>query len=82
MRRTQCQGEGRGGRTPRARGRSSSACFGLLTGAGVDGGAAETALAQPPGPEIFARDPKTPLELWDAVDYLVRTEQAPRPPRT
>ena len=43
-----------------------------------------------PGPEVFAKTPKTPLELWDAVDYLVRTgqvrqavpylEQVPREP--
>ena len=29
------------------------------------------AVAQP-GPETFAKAPTTPLELWDAVDYLVR----------
>jgi HEAT repeat protein len=29
-----------------------------------------------PGPESFAKEPKTPLELWDAVDYLVRVGQA------
>jgi HEAT repeat protein len=37
------------------------------------------AQAQPapaPGPESFARTPKTPLELWDAIDYLVRMGQA------
>jgi hypothetical protein len=34
------------------------------------------AIAQPPGPEFFAKDPKTPLELWGAIDYLVRTGQA------
>jgi hypothetical protein len=32
--------------------------------------------AQAPGPESFAKPPETPLELWDAVDYLVRTGQA------
>jgi HEAT repeat protein len=32
--------------------------------------------AQSPGPELFAREPKTALELWDAVDYLIRTGQA------
>ena len=37
-----------------------------------------TVLAQVPGPEIFARPPVTPLELWDAIDYLVRTGQAPK----
>jgi HEAT repeat protein len=34
------------------------------------------ALAQPPGPELFAKEPRTPLELWEAIDYLVRTGQA------
>ncbi len=28
-----------------------------------------------PGPEVFVKPPETPLELWDAVDYLVRTGQ-------
>ena len=32
--------------------------------------------AQAPGPELFAKEPRTPLELWDAVDYLLRTNQA------
>jgi HEAT repeat protein len=32
--------------------------------------------AQTPGPELFAQDPKTPMELWDAIDYLVRTGQS------
>ena len=35
-----------------------------------------TVLAQPPGPELFAKEPRTPLELWDAIDYLLRTNQA------
>jgi HEAT repeat protein len=34
-----------------------------------------SALAQPPGPELFAKEPRTPLELWGAIDYLVRTGQ-------
>ena len=34
------------------------------------------AWAQAPGPELFANEPRTPLELWDAVDYLLRTGQA------
>ena len=34
--------------------------------------------SQAPGPELFARDPRTPIELWDAVDYLIRTDQAPK----
>lgn len=33
------------------------------------------AMAQPPGPESFAKEPKTPTELWDAIDYLVRVGQ-------
>jgi HEAT repeat protein len=36
---------------------------------------AADARAQAPGPETFAKEPKTPSELWDAVDYLVRTGQ-------
>jgi hypothetical protein len=37
-----------------------------------------TAPAQirPPGPELFATQPKTPMEYWEAADYLVRTGQA------
>jgi HEAT repeat protein len=31
---------------------------------------------QAPGPERFAVTPKTPLEHWDAADYLVRSGQA------
>ncbi len=31
---------------------------------------------QAPGPELFAREPRTPIELWEAADYLVRTGQA------
>jgi HEAT repeat protein len=34
------------------------------------------ARAQAPGPELFAKEPKTPLELWDAIDYLIRSNQA------
>jgi hypothetical protein len=34
-----------------------------------------SASAQVAGPETFAKEPKTPLELWDAADYLVRTGQ-------
>ncbi|WP_206108062.1 hypothetical protein [Paludisphaera soli] len=33
------------------------------------------ALAQAPGPELFAQQPKTPEELWGAIDYLSRTGQ-------
>jgi HEAT repeat protein len=38
--------------------------------------AGPAARAQVPGPELFAKDPKTPIELWEAVDYLIRTNQA------
>jgi hypothetical protein len=31
--------------------------------------------AQVPGTELFAKQPQTPIELWDAVDYLLRTGQ-------
>jgi HEAT repeat protein len=33
------------------------------------------AYGQAPGPELFAKPPTTPMELWDAADYLVRTGQ-------
>lgn len=39
-------------------------------------GPGSIALAQAPGPELFAKEPRTSLELWDAVDYLLRTNQA------
>jgi HEAT repeat protein len=41
----------------------------------VELGFQPSALAQVPGPELFAKEPQTPLELWDAVDYLLRTDQ-------
>lgn len=31
--------------------------------------------AQVPGPELFAKQPETPEELWSAIDYLTRTGQ-------
>src|SRR5262249_53864468 len=31
---------------------------------------------QAPGPELFAKEPRTPMELWEAIDYLLRTDQA------
>src|SRR5262245_45878136 len=31
---------------------------------------------RPAGPDRFARAPRTPLEYWDAADYLVRSGQA------
>jgi hypothetical protein len=33
------------------------------------------AAGQAPGPESFAQEPHTPLELWSAIDYLARTGQ-------
>ena len=54
--------------------RRLSAAFAL----GLIALAGSRAMAQAPGPEMFAKPPKTPLELWDAVDYLVRTGQADR----
>jgi HEAT repeat protein len=36
------------------------------------------ATAQVPGPESFAREPRTPSELWNAIDYLMRTDQSPK----
>lgn len=38
--------------------------------------AVPSARAQVPGPELFAREPRTPTELWEAADYLMRTGQA------
>ncbi len=46
-----------------------------LTLALIAPGLGSVALAQVPGPELFAKEPRTPLELWDAVDYLLRTNQ-------
>src|SRR5262249_9270390 len=37
-----------------------------------------SARAQAPGPELFAREPRTPVELWEAADYLIRAGQAPK----
>src|SRR5262245_5905261 len=36
----------------------------------------QSAPAQAPGPELFAKEPRSPLELWEAADYLIRTGQA------
>ena len=33
-------------------------------------------VAQVPGPESFAQEPRTPMELWSAIDYLTRTGQS------
>jgi hypothetical protein len=47
-----------------------------MTVALIAPGLGSRALAQVPGPELFAKEPRTPLELWDAVDYLLRSNQA------
>ena len=38
-------------------------------------GLTAAAKAQVPGPESFVQEPRTPMELWSAIDYLVRTGQ-------
>lgn len=58
------------------RGRLAVMCaFGCLTALAVWVGS-PYARGQVPGPEIFHKDIKSPMELWDAADYLVRTGQA------
>ncbi len=47
-----------------------------LTSALVTSGPGLAVWAQAPGPELFAKEPRTPLELWDAIDYLLRTKHA------
>jgi len=54
----------------------AAAVFGLAVAVGLTFSPAPAARAQPPGPETFGKTPTTPLELWDAADYLVRTGQA------
>jgi hypothetical protein len=39
-------------------------------------GTSRPVFAQAPGPELFAKEPRSALELWDAIDYLLRTDQA------
>jgi hypothetical protein len=57
-------------------GRQVKGLFALSLGFGLIGIVASSmVLAQAPGPELFAKEPHTPLELWDAVDYLLRTNQ-------
>jgi hypothetical protein len=48
----------------------------LLAMAAVTSALGSVARAQPPGPELFAKEPRTPMELWDAIDYLLRTKQS------
>src|SRR4051794_10741686 len=50
--------------------------FSLLLVVSAVLGLRQSVRAQAPGPELFANQPRTPLELWDAVDYLLRTGQA------
>jgi hypothetical protein len=38
-------------------------------------GLTAAAKAQVPGPESFVQEPRTPMELWSAIDYLIRTGQ-------
>jgi HEAT repeat protein len=47
-----------------------------LTLAVIAPGLNSIVVAQAPGPELFAKEPRTPLELWGAIDYLLRTDQA------
>lgn len=51
------------------------ACLGLSASSQVVPGLVAEARGQVPGPETFSKEPETPLELWEAVDYLVRTGQ-------
>lgn len=48
----------------------------LAAGALLLPGFVTDARGQVPGPESFSKEPQTPLELWEAADYLVRTGQA------
>src|SRR6516162_2748888 len=63
-------------RTPaRARPLITGSVVLLLALAASVGPNVPTVKAQPPGPELFAKEPQTPSELWGAVDYLIRTNQ-------
>lgn len=48
----------------------------LAAGASLLPGFVADARGQVPGPETFAKEPQTPIELWEAADYLLRTGQA------
>src|SRR5262245_24985078 len=63
-------------RSPSLRDRLAISCIVAALWALVAPGWLAPARGQVPGPESFAKEPQTPLELWDAVDYLVRTGQA------
>ena len=60
----------------RQRSRATTLVTFALASALVAPGPGLTIWAQAPGPELFAKEPRTPLELWDAIDYLLRTNQA------
>src|SRR4051812_44472314 len=62
-------------RTPSFRDRLAISCIVAGLSALAAPGFVAPARGQVPGPESFAKEPQTPLELWDAVDYLVRTGQ-------
>jgi CheY-like chemotaxis protein len=47
----------------------------LILGLALAPGVAPSALAQVPGRDAFAREPKTPLETWEVVSYLIRVGQ-------
>ncbi|HZW30278.1 MAG TPA: hypothetical protein VFF52_06180 [Isosphaeraceae bacterium] len=67
--------------TDQARRTKDQAGLAALAGIGIalmGALAGPTVRAQAPGPELFAREPRTPLELWEAADYLIRTGQAPK----
>ncbi|MDG3007496.1 hypothetical protein [Paludisphaera mucosa] len=65
---------GRSGKAGSSRGRRARVlAAGVIAALGWS--AAGPAWAQAPGPELFAKQPKTPEELWGAIDYLSRTGQ-------
>ena len=58
---------------------------GLMTvslGFALIGTVANSMVLEPPGRELFAKEPRTPLELWDAIDYLLRPTRRRRQCRT
>ncbi len=69
---------GRPGARATSRGaRARALAAGALAALGwsAAGPAWSPARAQAPGPELFAKQPETPEELWGAIDYLSRTGQ-------
>ncbi|WP_422927916.1 hypothetical protein [Singulisphaera sp. PoT] len=65
-------------RIPSSRNRLASTLVAAGLSALLAQGVCRDVLGQVPGPEIFHKQPTTPMEQWDAVDYLVRTGQAPQ----